>query len=109
MGADGDGHGLPSPPIATAACGMGKGEVAAWRQCHGRHCVDEQLLENPLANFKRIAKRSLAGFSNLKEEPGHFYKFQKNSYKLPLSFRSFTKKWGSKLKSFDPHLFTAFN
>ena len=84
MGADGDGHGLPSPPIATAA--LARGEVAAWRQCHGRHCVEEHFLENRLATFKRIAKRSLAHFSNLIEASGHFYKFQKNSYRLHLSF-----------------------
>ena len=32
-GAGAHGHGLPSPPVATAACGMGAEEVAAWRQC----------------------------------------------------------------------------
>ena len=46
---------------------------------------------NPLATFSQIAKRSPASFGDLKEALKHFYKFQKNSPKLPLSFRSFTK------------------
>ena len=77
-GAGGDGHGLPRPPIDTAACGMGKREVAAWRQCHGRHCVDDQIPKKPLAAFKIITNGSPASFDDLKETPGLFHKFQKS-------------------------------
>ena len=76
--------------------GMGAGEVAAWRQwpCPPLWRRKRKIRKNPLASFKIISKGSLAGFSDLNWAPGHFYKFQKNSHGLDLTFRISTKSLG---------------
>ena len=57
---------------------------------------EEELPKNPLATFSQIAKRSPASFGDLIEAPGHFYKFQENSYRLDLTFRASSKIYGPK-------------
>ena len=67
--------------------GDGMGMAALWPQWE----EEDAFTKNPPSRFYKIAKRSPASFSNLKEAFKHFYKFQKNSPRLHLSFRSFTK------------------
>ena len=52
--------------------------------------------ENALQHLILLQKGPPAGFSDLKGVPRHFYKFQKNSYRLYLTFRAFTKIDGPK-------------
>ena len=58
--------------------------------------VEEPFLENPLANFLYLQQGPEAGFNNLIEAPGHFYKIRKNSYSFPMTCRSSTKFAGQK-------------
>ena len=62
------------------------------RQRLGRYRKEEDhFVENPLAIFLKFATRSSSNLSDLKEASGHFHKFQENSYKLELTFRTSTK------------------
>ena len=45
----------------------------------------------PLGNISKIAARSSSNLSELNRALGHFHKFQENSYKLDLPFRTSTK------------------
>ena len=67
--------------------GDGMGMAALWPQWE----EEDAFTKNPPSRFYKIAKRSPASFGDLIETPGPFYKIQKNSYRLDLPFRPFTK------------------
>ena len=76
---------------------MGEEEVAAWRQwpwpplCGKKERGKENLRKTPWQFLNELRKGPTAGFNNLIKSPGQFYKFQKNSHKLDLTFRPSTK------------------
>ena len=73
---------------------QGRTAMAAWRT--GRPLWrqeqdDDDLQKSPWQPLINLQKGPEAGFSNLIEAPGHFYKMCKNSHRLHLTFRCSTK------------------